>query len=45
MQKHTVHCKGTSLSLDPFMLSADPNPKSHEQNPGKRKRECVCVIQ
>lgn len=28
IQRHTVHCKGTSVSLDPFMLSADPNPKS-----------------
>lgn len=40
--RHTVHCKGTSVSLDPFMLSADPNPKSMSKTQVKG-RECVWV--
>lgn len=39
---HTVHSKGTSVSLDPFMLSADPNPKSMGKTQVKGK-ECVWV--
>lgn len=40
--RHAVHCKGTSVSLDPFMLSADPNPKSMSKTQVKGK-ECVWV--
>lgn len=35
--RHTVHSKGMSVSLDPFMLSADPNPKSMKKIQVKRK--------
>lgn len=42
IHRHTVHCEGTSVSLDPFMLSADPNPESMSKTQVKGK-ECMWV--
>lgn len=37
MWRRTVHWKGILVSLDPFMLSADPNPKSMSKTQVKGK--------
>lgn len=44
MHTHIVHREGTSVSPDPFMLSAGPNPKSVSKAQVKG-RDCVLFVE